>query len=216
MALDGDKKPVGVVASNVGHCLWTGLVDPERAPAVAARLVDDASFSGWGIRTLSRSARAYNPVSYHNGSVWPHDNAICAAGLMRYGCVDAAHLVLRAQMDAAGASAGRLPELFAGFDRTELSVPAVYPTSCSPQAWSAAAPLLWLRTMLCLDPCVPNGSVWLDPRLPPGVGHLVVRGIRVSDRQLDIYVEDGDVKIEGTGDLHVLRESRPPLSTLLS
>src|SRR5690606_15299791 len=133
---------------NVGHCLWTGIIDEERAGEVARRLMSDEMFSGWGVRTLGSTMAAYNPVSYHNGSVWPHDNALCAAGLARYGFIEEAHRIIEAQIDVAQAYRGRLPELFAGFERGRPHVPAAYPTSCSPQAWAAAAPLLWLRTML--------------------------------------------------------------------
>jgi glycogen debranching enzyme len=212
LALDADKKPVAVVASNVGHCLWTGIVEPDRAPLVAERLVADDMFSGWGIRTLARSMRAYNPVSYHNGSVWPHDNALCAAGLARYDCVEEANRVLRAQLDVAALHGGRLPELFAGFSRQELSVPASYPTSCSPQAWAAAAPVLWLRTMLRLEPWATHGQVWLHPDLPPGIGRLRVDGIRIGGHRVTVSVEGSDVEIEGTGDLEVIHQPRPPLT----
>ncbi|MGV3760184.1 MAG: glycogen debranching N-terminal domain-containing protein, partial [Actinomycetota bacterium] len=124
MALDRDKRPVEALASNIGHCLWTGIVDPDLAPLVAARLVGDDLFSGWGVRTLARSMPAFNPVSYHNGSVWPHDNAIAAAGLARYGFVDEVHRIISAQLDAAASHRGQLPELFAGFDRRRLRTPA--------------------------------------------------------------------------------------------
>src|SRR5690606_2855509 len=109
LALDGDKRQVAALASNVGHCLWSGIVDPDRAALVAARLMSDEMFSGWGVRTLATSMPAYNPVSYHNGSVWPHDNAICAAGLVRYGFVEEAHRIIAAQLDVSNASDGRLP-----------------------------------------------------------------------------------------------------------
>ena len=118
LALDADKKPVEAVASNVGHCLWTGIIEPEKAARVADRLMSDEMFSGWGVRTLSRSMSAFNPVGYHTGSVWPHDNSICAAGLARYGFVEHAQRIILAQLDVAEAHDGRLPELFAGFDRT--------------------------------------------------------------------------------------------------
>src|SRR4029453_12698984 len=130
-----------------------------------------------GVRTLATSMAAFNPVSYHNGSVWPHDNAIAAAGLMRYGFVDEAHRVIRAQLDVAEALDGRLPELFAGFARGRPATPAAYPTSCSPQGWAAAAPLLWLRTLLRLNPSVPDGEITVAPKLPPWLSKLRVEGI---------------------------------------
>ena len=124
-------------------------------------------FTGWGVRTLASTMGAYNPMSYHNGSVWPHDNAIVVAGLMRYGFVAEAQRVARGLVDAAAAFAGRLPELFCGFDRTEFEQPVPYPTSCSPQAWAAASPLLLLRSLLRLEPDLPGHRVGLAPQLLP-------------------------------------------------
>jgi glycogen debranching enzyme len=214
LALDADKRPVAVASSNVGHCLWTGIVAPERAAAVADRLLDERGFSGWGVRTLATSAAAHNPVSYHNGSVWPHDSALCAAGLARYGFVEHAHRIIAAQLAVADAFDGRLPELFAGFDRTELAVPAPYPTSCSPQAWAAAAPLLWLRTILRLEPAAPNGEIWVAPALPPGIGRLRVDGIRIGSRRIGVTVEGDRVEVDGTGPLRVHHDPRPPLTAI--
>ena len=215
MALDRDKRPVEALASNMGHCLWTGIVDPDRAAAVAAHLVGPDLFSGWGVRTLARSMPAYNPVSYHNGSVWPHDTAIAAAGLARYGFVAEAHRIIEAQLDAAAAHHGQLPELFAGFDRGRLGTPAAYPTSCSPQAWASASPLLWLRTLLRLDPWASHDRVWVDPRLPERIRRLRVQGICIGSRRLDVTVEDGRVELEGSDGLEVVRRPRAPLSALL-
>jgi glycogen debranching enzyme len=215
LALDGDKKPVAVAASNVGHCLWTGIVDRDRAPLVADKLLGDAMFSGWGIRTLSSDTAAYNPASYHNGSVWPHDNAICAAGLMRYGYIEHAQRVITAQLDVAAITQGRLPELFAGFSRRELSVPAAYPTSCSPQAWAAASPLLWLRTLLRLDPWVHRRKMWLAPQLPRGIRRLDVEGIVIGDDSVTLHVEGDRVEVEGASGFEILHEPRPPLTSLL-
>jgi glycogen debranching enzyme len=215
LALDGDKRPVAVPTSNVGHCLWTGIVEPSRAESVAARLVADDMFGGWGIRTLSAGARAYNPVSYHNGSVWPHDNAIAAAGLMRYGRVEEAHRVITAQLDVAAEYEGRMPELFAGFSRAELPVPASYPTSCSPQAWASASPLLWLRTMLGLAPSASNAQVWLAPRLPAAIERLHVSGIKIGDRRITIDVEGDDVQVDGLDGFQLMMTPRPPLTALV-
>ncbi|HEY3240684.1 MAG TPA: glycogen debranching N-terminal domain-containing protein, partial [Acidimicrobiia bacterium] len=139
MALDADKQPVDGLASNMGHCLWTGIVDEDKAPRVAERLLSDPLFCGWGVRTLSADNKGYNPISYHCGSLWPHDNAILAAGLMRYGFVEEAHRVMEGLIAAAPFFDNRLPELFAGLDRGQFPFPVSYPTSCSPQAWAAAA-----------------------------------------------------------------------------
>ncbi|MDY7106706.1 MAG: glycogen debranching N-terminal domain-containing protein [Actinomycetota bacterium] len=213
LGLDADKRPIDALASNVGHCLWAGIVEPDRAAVVARRLMSDEMFSGYGVRTLATSMPAYNPVSYHNGSVWPHDNALCAAGLARYGFVEEAHRIITAQLDVAHAHRGRLPELFAGFDRRQLSAPAGYPTSCSPQAWAAASPLLWLRTLLRLDPWVPAGRIWIAPELPETITRLRVAGIRVAHQELTVTVEGGRTVIDGARDLEVVPGGRPPLTT---
>ena len=210
LGLDADKRPIDAVASNVGHCLWTGIVDPERAEVVADRLLREDMFSGWGIRTLAASMTAYNPVSYHNGSVWPHDNALAIAGLVRYGHIEHAHRLIEGQIDAAVAHGDRLPELFAGFSRTELPVPGSYPSACVPQAWATGAPLVWLRSLLRLDPCCSHGTVWVSPELPPSIGHLHVSGIAVGDGRLDVEVDQGVTEVTmSSSDLELVREPRP-------
>jgi glycogen debranching enzyme len=214
LALDRDNRPVDALASNMGHCLWTGIVDPERAGQVAERLVSHEMFSGWGIRTLGTSMAAYNPVSYHNGSVWPHDNAICAAGLARYGHLEEAHRVIGAQLGVAAHARGRLPELFAGFERGELASPAAYPASCSPQAWAAAAPLLWLRTLLRLDPLAPQGQISIRPQLPSWIQHLRVEGIDIAGHRVTVDVDGGRVEVDGAGPLQVLTDDRGPVADL--
>jgi glycogen debranching enzyme len=215
LALDGDKQPVDVLSSNIGHCLWSGIIDPERAGLVAERLLSDAMFSGFGVRTLASSAAAYNPISYHNGSVWPHDNALCAAGLARYGFVEEAHRIIEAQLDVAQAYEGRLPELFAGFSRDEFAVPAAYPASCAPQAWAAASPMLWLRTLLRFDPHASDATIWLDPQLPSGFGDLAVSGIRVGSHELSVSVSGGRVDVDGSEGLTIVDRARPPLSEVV-
>jgi glycogen debranching enzyme len=213
MGLDGAKQPIDALASNIGHCMWTGIVDEERAPLVAARLLSPEMFSGWGIRTLGESMTGYNPVSYHNGSVWPHDNAIIAAGLMRYGFVDEAHRVVMALLDAAAGQDHRLPELFSGLSRSDVRFPVSYPSSCQPQAWAAASPLLFLRIILRLDPWVPHGKVWLDPLLPPGIGHLRVDRIPLAGRRVTVDVTPDDVTVEGLpSDIEWVRRPRKPLT----
>src|SRR4051812_16683893 len=184
MGLDHDKRPLDALTSNMGHCLWTGILDEDKAARVGELLVSDTLFSGWGIRTLADSMVGYNPISYHNGSVWPHDSAICAAGLMRYGLVEAAHRVIGGVVDASASFGNRLPELFAGLSRDEFPVPVRYPTSCSPQAWAAASPLLMLRSMLHFDPDVRNDRVHLAPELPGWLGRLTVQGVQVMGGEL--------------------------------
>ncbi|MBI2169517.1 MAG: amylo-alpha-1,6-glucosidase [Actinobacteria bacterium] len=189
MALDADKRPVDALVSNMGHCLWAGIVDTDRARIVADRLMGDELFSGWGVRTLAAGMGRFNPISYHNGSVWPHDNAIAAAGLMRYGFVDEAHRVMEALVSAAPYFDDRLPELFAGFSRAELPFPVSYPTSCSPQAWAAATPLLFLRTMLRLEPDIRNAELRIAPAIPEWAGRIRVNDVPFMGGHLSIEVE---------------------------
>jgi glycogen debranching enzyme len=189
MGLDRDKEPIDALTSNMGHCLWTGILDEDKAALVGARLLSDELFAGWGIRTLASSMTGYNPISYHNGSVWPHDNAICAAGLMRYGLVEEAHRVMEGIVHAASYFGNRLPELFAGLARTDVPFPVSYPTSCSPQAWAAASPLLFLRSMLHFDPDVRNAQLHLAPEVPDWIGRLVLEGVPLMGGHLSIEVE---------------------------
>jgi glycogen debranching enzyme len=214
MALDGSKRPVDALASNMGHCLWTGIVDEDKAEQVAAHLLGTHLFSGWGVRTLGTNMGGYNPISYHNGSVWPHDNALIAAGLMRYGHVTEAQRVILALLDASGAQAGRLPELFTGLGREEFPTVVSYPTSCSPQAWAAASPLLFLRTLLRLDPWVPHGKVWMCPVLPEEIGPLRVEGIPLAGARVCVAVHaDGGVEVEGLPPgIEVVHEARSPFT----
>jgi glycogen debranching enzyme len=188
IALDADKRPVDALASNMAHCLWSGIVDDDKAAAVAERLLSPEMFSGWGIRTLAATMGAYNPMSYHNGSVWPHDNAIAVAGLMRYGFVREAQIVALAVLDAAEAFGGRLPELFCGFDRRRFGSPVQYPTSCSPQAWAAATPVHLLRTLLRLEPSLPEGRLVLSPVLPEPLLPLRMERMRIGDGVLTLDV----------------------------
>ncbi|MGH9073548.1 MAG: amylo-alpha-1,6-glucosidase, partial [Acidimicrobiales bacterium] len=191
MALDREKRPVDAIASNVGHCLWAGIVDPDRAAAVGRLLVSPELWSGWGVRTLATSMARYDPLSYHNGSVWPHDTAICVAGLRRAGRVEEALRLASGLLDAAAAAGGQFPELFSGIGPDEAPVPVAYPASCRPQAWASAAPLLVLRALLGLEPDVPGGRLEIDPLLPPG-------GTRL--RMDDVPLAGGTVGIEVDGD----------------
>jgi glycogen debranching enzyme len=213
MGLDKDKRPIDALTSNMGHCMWTGILDADKASMVAKRLLSHDMFTGWGVRTLAASMKGYNPISYHCGSVWPHDNAIVAAGLMRYGFVREAQRVIMGMLDAAVAQGGRLPELFSGLDRLEMPTVVAYPTSCSPQAWAAASPLLMLRTMLRLDPWVPRGKVWLHPALPPQIGRLQVDRIPLAGTRVSVSVEGDKVEVEGLPDnLELVDAPRHPLT----
>jgi glycogen debranching enzyme len=197
VALDGNKRQVDACASNMGHCLWLGLVDEDKAPMVVERLMSKEMFSGWGIRTLASDMGAYNPASYHNGSVWPHDNAIIVAGLVRYGFIAEAQRVATALLDAAGYGAGRLPELFCGFDCDRFKEPIPYPTACSPQAWAATAPILLITSLMQYDTHVSRGGLWMDPVLPESYGDLHLSNAPMSDSRLTIDIVNGLPSIQG-------------------
>jgi glycogen debranching enzyme len=200
VGLDRDKKPIDALTSNVGHCLWTGIVDDDKAATVSDRLLSPQLFSGWGVRTLGADMGAYNPISYHNGSVWPHDNALVASGLMRYGHVEQAQQVAEGILAAAECFGGRLPELFSGLERGEFPRPVDYPTSCSPQAWASAAPVQLVRTLLRFDPCVPEGRVHLDPVLPDSIPELCITGAPLGDARLDLSVTSAGTELTGLPD----------------
>jgi glycogen debranching enzyme len=211
VGLGPDKRPIDSLASNMGHCLWAGIIDEEKAPLVAAKLMGPEMFSGWGVRTLATTMGGFNPISYHCGSVWPHDTAIVAAGLARYGMIDDALRLVTSLLDSAVHLGGRLPELFSGLDRGELAYPVGYPTSCSPQAWAAASPLLCLRTILRLDPWVPYGRTWLAPVLPEGIHHLKVDRIPLAGSRVTVEVEGGDVEVTGLPpEVQLVTEPRHP------
>jgi glycogen debranching enzyme len=201
VALDRDKRPLDALTSNPGHCLWTGIADDEPAAAMVAQLGSSALDSGFGLRTLAAGMGAYNPMSYHNGSVWPHDTALCVAGLMRYrhipGAVEVAHRLADSLLDAAAAFGGRLPELFCGFPRHQHDPPVPYPTSCSPQAWASAAPLLLVRALLGLDPHVPERRVTLCPRVPPWWGTILLDQLRLGPARLDVVAIEETASIDG-------------------
>ncbi len=209
LGLDADKQPIDTLASNMGHCLWTGIVDVEKAATVADRLMSPDIRSGWGLRTLGTSMAAYNPVSYHSGSVWPHDTALSAAGLVRYGFIEEAHRLIEGLLDVASAMGGRLPELFAGFSRDEVPQPVAYPTSCVPQAWAAATPLLLLRLLLRFDPGASEQRLWLAPALPPSIRHLRVAGIHVGGRELTVSADGDRCDVDGASGLLVSSSPRP-------
>ncbi len=176
LALDGDKRPVDSLTSNMGHLLWSGIVDTDKAAAVVDHLMGERLFSGWGVRTMADGEGGYNPIEYHNGTVWPHDNSFIAAGLRRYGYdVEAARLSF-AILEAATYFDWRLPEVFAGYPRTFSGVPVEYPTASSPQAWAAGAPLLLIRTLLRLEPG--DDGPLTEPCNPPAIGMLRLDGVR--------------------------------------
>ncbi|MCL4448332.1 MAG: amylo-alpha-1,6-glucosidase [Actinobacteria bacterium] len=217
IGLDADKHPIDSLASNMGHCLWTGIVDEDKAPLVASKLLAQEMFTGWGIRTLATSMGGYNPISYHCGSVWPHDTVITASGLMRYGFVKEAHTLLMGLLDVSQYLGGRLPELFGGLDRLEYDGVVRYPTSSSPQAWAAASPFLILRTLLRLDPWLPYGQTWIAPVLPKGISYLKVEGIPLGGSKISVEaMADGSFKVEGLpSGIDLVAKARGPITAVL-
>jgi glycogen debranching enzyme len=191
LALDGGKRPCRVPSSNAGHALFAGIALPEHAARVAESLLSRDLFSGWGVRTLGASAARFNPMSYHNGSVWPHDNALVAQGLARYGARAGAERIFAALFDASLAmDDARLPELVCGFDRVDGEQPALYPVACSPQAWSAASVFLLLQTALGVAIDARGRRVRaVRPALPAFLERVALRGIAVGDAVLDVACE---------------------------
>jgi glycogen debranching enzyme len=190
LALDGAKRPCRVRTSNAGQVLLSGIASPRRAALVADGLMDRDFFSGWGIRTVAESEARYNPMSYHNGSVWPHDNALIALGLAHYGLSDHVVRLFRGMFDAASyMDLRRLPELFCGFRRIAGKGPTFYPVACSPQAWASATPFAFLQACLGLsfDPAGERVR-FRQPRLPEFLDQVVIRKLRVGDSQFDIML----------------------------
>ncbi|MFL5980791.1 MAG: glycogen debranching N-terminal domain-containing protein [Gaiellaceae bacterium] len=183
LALDAEKNQVDSLTSNVGHVLWSGIADDNRAAATVRRLMREDMFTGWGIRTMSSNDRGYNPLEYHNGTVWPHDSAIVAAGMRRYGFHEEAGKICEALLDAAKAFSNQLPEVFAGFPRDETDVPVEYPDALKPQSWAAAAPLLALRTLLGLD--VVDDKLRTRPTRVEKYGKLALRNVCVRGSRVD-------------------------------
>ncbi|NTV40189.1 MAG: amylo-alpha-1,6-glucosidase, partial [Demequinaceae bacterium] len=199
LALDAHKEPTQVVTSNIGHCLWSGIVPEEFADRVVDRLLEPDMFTGFGIRTLSSQSRRYNPVSYHNGSVWPHDTVLTAAGMARYGRRDAAVKVTTGLLDALEAFGGRLPELFCGFPRSDAPVPIPYPTSCSPQAWAAATPFEMLRICLGMEADTPRGGFTVCS-VPSVIGNVRLQGLSLGDTKIDIEADERGAVATGLWD----------------
>jgi glycogen debranching enzyme len=185
VALDGEKRRVDSLASNIGHLLWSGIVPEERAGLIADQLFTPSMWSGWGVRSLSGDEVGYNPIGYHLGTVWPHDNSLTSAGLYRYGFREEANRIASAMIEAAGYTEFRLPEVFAGYPRGDSRVPVRYPTASSPQAWATAAPFLWLRLMLGIE--VVEGEVRADPVVPERCGRVVLRGVHALGARLDVH-----------------------------
>ena len=190
MALDGKKRQVGTIGSNAGQALWSGIVPTARDARIAERLLEPDMFSGWGIRTFASGQPGYNPVGYHTGSIWPHDNALIAAGLKASGATDGANLLAGRLIEAAQWFPDlRLPELFCGFTRDEVGAPVAYPVACSPQAWAAAAPFYLLHTMLGLRPdATAHRLELIRPTLPDWLGKITITGLPVGGDSVDLLV----------------------------
>jgi glycogen debranching enzyme len=205
LALDGRKRPCRVRASNAGHCLYTGVASPERGRRVAETLMSADFFTGWGIRTVASTESRYNPLSYHNGSVWPHDNSIIANGMAKYGCRKLAGDVLLSLLDLSSeVELHRLPELFCGLKRRPAEGPTLYPVACSPQAWAAAAPFFILEGCLGMSVQAEHGRIIFDrPFLPEGIPQLSIRNLRCGKVVADLLLERRNDSVL------VHRESKP-------
>ena len=216
IALDGEKRQVDACASNMGQCLWHGIVDEDKVPQVAERLMSPEMFSGWGVRTLASDMGAYNPASYHNGSVWPHDNAITAAGLMRYGFVEEAQRIATALFEAADYTDGRLPELFCGFSRDQVAEPVPYPTACSPQAWAATTPIMLVTSLMRYDAHISRGGFWMDPALPESYGDVHITNAPMAGGRITIDIKGSEPSVQGLPDgVAFHRDHRPWLTELI-
>jgi glycogen debranching enzyme len=215
LALDGHKRPTRVRTSNAGHCLFAGIATESHAEGVAATLTAGASFSGWGVRTVAAGEPRYNPMSYHNGSIWPHDNALIAAGFARYGLKEQAARILTGLMDASlFFDLHRLPELFCGFPRRPGESPTLYPVACAPQAWASGAVFLLLESCLGLKVLGSQRRVVLsNPFLPQFLEKVSIRNLRIGVASIDLLATrhaEGDVGInvvrrEGAVDVVVLK-----------
>jgi glycogen debranching enzyme len=197
LALDGQHERVDSLCSNIGHLLWSGIVPPERVDAVVDQLMGDSLWSGWGVRTMSTQDRGYNPLAYHNGTVWPHDNSLIAWGLANYGRWPEAHRMIRQMLTAARHFDYQLPEVFAGMPRTETRFPIAYPTAARPQAWAAGTPVLLLQLLLGLHP--ERRQSTLESNAPSGLpawaGSLRLSGVRAFERAWEIRIEEGTVRV---------------------
>jgi glycogen debranching enzyme len=199
LALDGEKRQVDSLCSNVGHLLWSGIVPSERVDPVVDALMGEELWSGWGVRTMSTGDAGYNPLSYHNGTVWPHDNSLLAQGLARHNRWPEAQRIVRRMLGAATHFRYQLPEVFAGLPREETPFPIAYPTAARPQAWAAGTPVLLLQVLLGLEPDRRRHQLetYAPEELPSWAGRsLRLSGIRAFDRQWDVRVDRGHVTVE--------------------
>jgi glycogen debranching enzyme len=198
LALDGEKQRVDSLTSNIGHLLWSGIVPAERVDAIVDQLMGEDLWSGWGVRTMSDGDAGFNPLAYHNGTVWPHDNSLIAWGLARYGRWAEAQRIVRRMFNASSYFDHQLPEVFAGFSRTDTPFPIPYPTAARPQAWAAGAPVLLLQLLLGLVPDRRRHvlGTTAPPDIPSWAGSLRLTGVRAFDKAWDVQLQDGRVTIE--------------------
>jgi len=198
LALDGEKRKVDSLCSNIGHLLWSGIVPPHRVDAIVDQLMGDELWSGWGVRSMSTGDAGYNPLSYHNGTIWPHDNSLIASGLGRYARWSEAQRIVQRMLTAAQHFSYQLPEVFAGMRRSETPFPIAYPTAARPQAWAAGAPVLLLQVLLGLQPDRRRHALETvaPPELPSWAGSIRLSGIRAFGQLWDAKLEDGTVRVE--------------------
>lgn len=185
-ALDKDKRQVNSITTNPCHGFWSGIMEPLKAEHISKRIFQEDMFSGWGIRTLSSEEAAYDPQSYHNGSIWPHDNSIIAWGLKKYGYSDEANTIITSLIQASKHFDYRLPELFCGYPRVEGQAPVIYHSTCSPQAWASGSIILFIQTMLGLYPDAPNGVLYVKPTLPDWINLVTVKNMVVGNEKISI------------------------------
>ncbi|ACM20281.1 glycoside hydrolase [Geotalea daltonii FRC-32] len=207
LALDGQKRPCRVRSSNVGHCLFSGIADFSRAGIIADQLLSEPFYSGWGVRTIANTEKRYNPMSYHNGSIWPHDNALVACGIARYGFTSHAILILEGIFNASLAmDLHRLPELYCGFKRREDLSPILYPMACAPQAWAAASVYLLLQSCMGLEIDAGNRRLrFTYPVLPPFLNEVEIKKLSVGDSRVDIMLR----RYQNDVSVNVLRKEGP-------
>lgn len=211
--LDYQKKQIASITSNPGHCLYSGIVSQDKSKAIVKKLLSDEMFNGWGIRTMGKNELGYNPTSYHNGSVWPHDNSIIINGLTRYNYHREAVKVINGLIKASQYfKYNRLPELFCGFSHKKTQRPLEHPVACSPQAWACGSIYLIIQSLLGINPDVTNNRICLKPILPDEINKVEVKNLKIGDNRADfMLIKEGnriklsEVKTEGNTKLILLK-----------
>jgi glycogen debranching enzyme len=200
LALDKSGRKVDSLTSNMGQLLWSGIVPDERVGVIVRHLFDpDTLFSGWGVRTMAKADRGYNPIEYHNGTVWPHDNSLIAYGLYRYGYREEANRIASALLEAAACFGYTLPEVFAGYDRSETHFPVEYPTASRPQTWASGTIPLLVRAVLGLEPDPESKKLTVDPVLLEGMTGLRLTNISAFGKSFDVEAEGGEARVSVSG-----------------